>query len=249
MVSPEIKRGTDLTKQELLEINQMVRQLHHELPENHIEVNHVAKTNPLFYLYKVEGQIVACQAYTLRKLDTPFARHPLPVIFINISYKYDWANAHVKNFAKRSNLSFIRSNIGRLWYFKKFVLTFETVNPRLVERVSATFDKFYPHYEESVPDQVINFANYFCTEQLGSEAFHLNESLISNSYKVRNPVTDEDWEKMYQSSNPRRDQFFKELGIYFDEPGQRVLTGSQLFFVGVYSLGGIISKKWKGLVG
>ncbi|MEL6628122.1 MAG: hypothetical protein AAFO96_11420 [Bacteroidota bacterium] len=245
MVTPEIKRGTDLTSKELEELDVLVHYLHHQLPENHIQINHVEKTNPLFYLYKVDEKIVACQAYTLSKVVTPFASRPLPIIYINISYKYDWANAHVKNFAKQSNLSFIRENIGRFWYFKKFILAFHTVNPKLVERLSGTFETYYPHYAYEVPSEVVAFANQFCQNHLQEKGNTVSPQLVSCKEEVVNPVTEEKWKKMYQSANPKRDKFFRDLGIYKEQPHQKILTGRQIFFVGVYSLGGSLRKMWQ----
>ncbi|MEO1382614.1 MAG: hypothetical protein AAFV78_05175, partial [Bacteroidota bacterium] len=110
------------------------------------------------------------------------------------------------------------------------------------------FEVYYPHYVHEVPQEVIAFANQFCQEHLQMANIDFNAHLVSDKDSVNNPVTEENWQKMYRSANPKRNQFFKELGIYTETPGHKVLTGSHMFFIGVYSFGGWLRKMWQSQV-
>jgi len=124
MIIPIIKESKDLSEDELKELNVLSRLAHTGNPENHIQINHINKTNPVFYLYKNKEKIIAYQAFSLFKKSTPFEKKEIPIIYINASYKNPDTDKLVKNYAKKSNLHFRNQKLGFFWFLKKFLVIF-----------------------------------------------------------------------------------------------------------------------------
>ena len=243
MIQPIIKKGIDLTQAEIEELDQIYLLSNPKMPKDHIKINHIEKTNPVFFLYKVEGKIAAFQAYTSFKKKTPFHKKKIPVIYLNLSYKNPEADKYIKNFAKTSNLAFIKMTFGRFWFLKKFVMVFQTYNPKLIERISAFFAKAYPNYYEQTPKEVQRFSQFFFKEELKLPDTIIDKNLVKQeNYTSLSDITDK-WEQMYNSQNPHRNNFFFENDIIQNKEDQFFLTGKALFFVGFFSIWPLLYKK------
>lgn len=245
MTETIIKKGTALTKQELDELDVVYRLTNAKMPENHIKINHIDKTDPTFYLYKAEGRIVAFQAYSVFNRHTPFARKAIPVVYLNLSYKDASADKYIKNFAKKSNQDFIKDTFGKYWYLKEFAMVFQTYNPNLMERISPYFGSAYPHPTQNTPAAVLHFAQDFFANELQLPHTRIGEQLVKEElYDEPSPITHE-WPYAYRSKNENRNQFFISHGVINQQGDEYFLSGKAVFFIGHYRLWPIVKKTIK----
>lgn len=247
MLSPIIKKGKELTQEEIIQVYQL--HLKYQIdasPEaayHHIIERHVQAMEVTFYLYKWEGRVVAYHAITWFERSTPFAKKPLPIFHINMSFKDPTADVHVKNYGKRSNLHIVRQRLGRFWYLKSFVLTFNTVNPKAIDRLSRILIRFYPN-GNIPPVPVLEFARKHLEEDL-----KINPQKISDQLMIQDdtqPWLDisQDWEKLYQSASIPLNTFFKEQGIFKEDAGKYWLkTDNFAVFIGHYHPWKLLGKK------
>ncbi len=244
MIAPIIKEGKDLTPAELKELNAICRNINSFFPENHVEVNHIEKTNPIFYLFKVEEKIVAFHVFSLFKAKTPFSSKEIPVIYINLSFKTLDADAHIKNYAKWSNNHFLKAHIGRFWYFKEFLLCFLTNNPKLAERSSTVFYQAHPLYSNQATDEISSFCSDFVANYLKVDAKMEGGIVLKNPKPYKMDISNK-WEKLYEASQKESNDFFINNGIIIKENNNYFLTGNQTLFMGYSSLSGLLKNVWK----
>jgi hypothetical protein len=238
------KKGCDLSEGEIKELDDIYRLNNPFMPENHIKKNHIDKTNPIFYLYKIDGKIVAFQAFTLFNKKTPFTKKRIPVLYINLGYKDENADKHVKNFAKNSSAIFLKENLGTFWFLKKFVLVFQTYNPKVVERSSRFFSIAYPNPNiETPPSDVHEFAQEFFKNELQLPNTVLNKNLVKEeTYDELSPISSS-WERMYKSSKDAMNNLFIKEGIIEQKEDDFYLTGKAFFVIGYNNLFGVIAQK------
>lgn len=242
-ILPEVKASEALSAGEIDEMHAIYRSIDPNMPDNHIVINHIETTRPVFHLFKVDGRIKAFQAYTLREGLTPFSHKRIPIIYINLSYKSLDAGAEVKNFAKEGNFLFLRQTFGQFWYLRKFVNILQSYNPNLVQRISDSFPISYPHPTEPTPDVVTAFAQKFFKEDLNVHYASLNQNLVKEYlYPQPTRITDK-WRTYYESSQPERNTFFLENGIVAYRDNHYFLTGRAVLFIGYYSFSKMIGQK------
>lgn len=242
MTETLVKKGTDLTTNEIAELEAIYRLTNAQMPDNYIKSYHIDKTDPTFHLFKLNGRTVAFQAYSMFKRTTPFSKKPIPVVYLNLSYKDASADRYVKNFAKKSNLRYIKETFGKHWYFKRFAMVFQTYNPNLVERISAYFGQAHPHPNNDTPADVHQFAQDFFAHQLKLPDTPLNKRLVKEErYSEPSLITDQ-WPKAYRSKNEARNRFFIENEVVLDQNGEYMLSGKAVFFIGYYSLASTLKK-------
>lgn len=240
-ITPELKKSAEITQQELDQMHAIYRKIDPNMPEDHIRVNHINVTEPVFQLFKKEGEILAFQAYSVFHLKTPFARKPIPVINLNLSYKDLAAGDEVKNFAKSGNLMFIRKTLGPFWFLKRFVNVLQSYNPRLVSRISRSFPVSFPEIRSETPAEVVDFSREIFNQKLKIKS-ELNQHLVKQHLYPVNSDISKKWETHYASNDDHFNHFFEREGILIKD-GKRVhLTGKAVFFVGYYSFGGAIRK-------
>jgi len=244
MVQRVKKKGTDLSREEIRELDDIYRLNNPFMPENHIEKNHINKTNPIFYLYKVEGKIVAFQAFTLFDKKTPFSKKTIPVLYINLGYKDENADEHIKNFAKKSSAIFLRESLGFFWFLKRFVIVFQTYNPKVVERSSRFFSTAYPNLsDEMPPSDVHEFAQDFFKKELQSPHTIINKNLVKEeTYDELSPISSS-WKRLYKSSKVAMNNLFIKHDVIKQKEHDFYLTGKAFFVIGYNSFFGLIGQK------
>ena len=235
MVKPIIKKSTDLTSDEITELNEICHSINSCFPENHIQENHIKKTSPVFYLFKVEGKIVAFHAFSIFKEKTPFSTKELPIIYINLSFKRPNADSHIKNYAKWSNAHFLKANIGRLWILKKFVLIFLTNNPKLAKRSANIFYESYPTYKNNTPQQIQDFSKKIIHKNLKLSSSNINQNLVVYKESTYKMDINSKWENLYKSNDYEQDDFFIKNDIIQTEDNKFFLTGNLMLFMGYSS--------------
>lgn len=244
MITPIIKEGKDLTLEELKELNAICQNINSFFSENHVEANHIEKTNPVFYLFKVEEKIAAFHAFSLFNLNTPFSTKKIPVIYINLSFKALNADAHIKNYAKWSNNHFLKKHIGRFWYFKEFLLCFLTNNPKLAERSSTVFYQAHPLYSNQVTDELSAFCSDFVDNYLKVDAKMEAGIVLKNPKPYKMDISTK-WKKLYEASQEETNDFFIKNGIIIKEHSNYFLTGNQTLFIGYSSFSGMLKNVWR----
>lgn len=240
-----VKKGTDLTADEIAELEHVYRLTNSKMPDNYIQSYHIEKTDPVFHLFKLNGKTVAFQAYSMFRRDTPFAKKAIPVVYLNLSYKDASADKHVKNFAKKSNLKYINDTFGKYWYLKRFAMVFQTYNPNLVERISPNFGQAHPHPTEAVPSSVHHFAKDFFTNQLQLPNTPLSNKLVKEELYTEPSTITTDWPHAYRSKNEARNRFFIDNEVILEQKGEYLLSGKAVFFIGYYSFGSVLKKMVK----
>ena len=101
MLTPIIKKSKELSLLEIKELNDICRLVNAQNPIDHIERNHIEKTNPIFYLFKIDSKIVAFQSFNLFYKKTPFSKNKIPIMFVGLSYKDPKTDSLTKNYAKK----------------------------------------------------------------------------------------------------------------------------------------------------
>jgi hypothetical protein len=232
MVKPIIKDSSDLSLEELNELNEICRSINSHFPEDHVQENHIKKTNPIFYLFKEEGRILAFHSFSIFKEKTPFYKKEIPVIYINLSFKKQNAAASIKNYAKWSNAHFLKENIGRFWYFKKFALIFLTNNPKLAERSSKVFYESYPSYKGDTSEDVQAFCSNFVFKNLKIVDSKINHNLVLEKRIPYKMDISSNWEKLYKASDSEQNNFFLKEEVLSSEKNKLFLTGNLMLFMG-----------------
>ncbi|MFK7799592.1 MAG: hypothetical protein AB8E82_19220 [Aureispira sp.] len=245
MLQPIIKKSEALSPAEIASLNKIIGGIHSQNPENHIEENHIQKTNPVFYLFKKEDEILAFQAFTIFKKKTPFHRKEIPIINVNISYKNPKADKLIKDYAKFSNFHFIKQQLGPFWFLKTFVVSFVTINPKLIHRISRIFGSHYPDYRISTPKEVHHFAKNFIAKDLKIAANHVNNNLVITEESYEDSPITEQWPFLYESKNPLQNEFFIKEGIIKQANNQYFLTNKAVLFLGVYSFWGLVKSVFR----
>ena len=235
MIKPTIKESKDLSKEEITELNRLSRIVNKQNPANHIQVNHIEKTQPTFYLFKNEGTTAAFQAFAFFKKLTPFDKREIPIIYINASYKETGINPGIKNYAKHSNFHYIKSQLGKFWFLKKFLVIYLTDNPKLFDRTSKSFYQCYPSYQYPTPPDIRHFCKQFVTENLKIKEANINENLvISEPYHEPSRIT-QHWSHMYKADDPKQNNFIISEKIIYKKEQDYFLSGKGILFVGCYS--------------
>ncbi len=244
MITPIIKEGKDLTPAELKELNAICRNINSFFPENHVEVNHIEKTNPIFYLFKVKGRIMAFSAYSYFKAKTPFSDKEIPIIYGNLLFKALDADEQVKDYAKWSNNHFLKTHVGSLWYFKEFLLCFLTNNPKLAERSSTLFYQTHPLQQDNVTNEISSFCSDFVANYLKITSKMEGGVVLKNPKPYKMDISNK-WEKLYEASQKESNDFFINNGIIIKENNNYFLTGHLTLFVGHNSLSGLLKNIWR----
>ncbi len=248
MISPIIKESTDLSENELRELNALSRIVNPKNPENHVQINHINKTNPTFYLFKNEEKLLAYQAFTLFKRLTPFEKKEISIIYINASYKNTNSDTLVKDYAKKSNLHFIKQNLGYFWFFKKFLVIFITDNPKLLNRVSKAFYVHAPSYKAKTTRTLQTFCEQFISENLRMEDASVSENLvISQPYHSQCRINNY-WDSMYKASDKAQNDFFYREKIILKKENDILLSGKGILFIGFYSFSNLIKTIYKQII-
>lgn len=214
------------------------------MPENHIQKNHIDKTNPVFYLYKLDDKILAYQAFSLFYKKTPFTKRSIPIMYINLSYKDENTDGHIKNFALKSNAIFLRENLGMFWFLKKFILAYQTYNPKVVHRSSRFFTKVYPNVvDNTIPTDVHDFAQQFYHQELHLPYTTINGNLVKDEiYEVPSPISSS-WETLYKASEDKMNQLFIKNGVIDQKDNEYFLTGRAHFIISYNNPFSMIIKK------
>ncbi|WP_375562915.1 hypothetical protein ACE193_10450 [Bernardetia sp. OM2101] len=104
------KKGTELSEKEIKEITYLAQKANPAFLDDYLHHFHINRYNPVFYMHKIDGEVMAVQAFYATKISTPFHRKPLEVIFVSVVFKNDKADEHIKNFAKKGNLLFLKKS-------------------------------------------------------------------------------------------------------------------------------------------
>ncbi|WMX13761.1 MULTISPECIES: hypothetical protein [unclassified Aureispira] len=232
MIYPIIKQSKDLTLDELKELNAICRAINSCFAENHVEENHIKKTNPIFYLFKVNEKIVAFHAFSVFLERTPFSKKKIPIIYINLSFKRQGFDAYIKNYAKWSNAHFLKQQIGRFWFLRKFILIFLTNNPKLAERSSEVFYQSYPSYHQETPNEILHFCSTFVTKNLKLNDTSINHNLVLKKAHPYKMDISSKWETLYKSHDTKQNEFFLQEQIINSEDTKAFLTGNLMLFLG-----------------
>lgn len=223
MLPPLIKKGTELTAQEIEQLYQLHMKYavdaSPEAAHHHIIERHVERMEVTFYLYKWKGRIVAYHASTWFERTTPFHKKPLPIFHVNMTFKEEGANEHIKNYAKFSNLHLLRQQLGRFWYLKPFVMTFLTVNPKIIARLSKVFSQTYPTGNAPTP-AIAAFAQQHLAEDLKINPDKISPQLVLQDQSQPWIYIHQQWESSFQSTSEPINQFFLEQGIFKQEAGE-----------------------------
>ncbi len=234
MVEIIAKQGTELSKEELQQITDLAQAANPVFPNDYITHFHIERYNPVFYMHKIEGRVMAVQAFSDTKLQTPFHKKPLEIIFVSVVFKYSKADDYIKNFAKAGNLLFLKRKLGYFWFLGKFLFIFQTYNPKAIERISPTFYETYPTLDKPISKEIYDFVRSFINNHLKSEEIELSNYLIrENKFDIPTPITDS-WKSSYASKNEKRNQFFIDHQIIKKENNDYFLEGRAVFFVGYY---------------
>lgn len=235
MVEIISKKGTELSKEEIQEINDLAQAANPVFPNDYIVEFHIKRYNPVFYMHKIEGKVMAVQAFSDVKLLTPFHKKPVEIIFVSVVFKNDKADEHIKNFAKKGNLLFLKRKLGYFWFLGKFLFIFQTYNPKAIERISPTFYETYPKLDKPVSETIYNFVRNFIDNHLKSEEIELSNYLIrKNKFDSPTPITNS-WKSSYAAKNEQRNQFFSDHEIIVKREKDYFLEGRAVFFVGYYN--------------
>lgn len=239
MIKPIIKKGTALSKKEIEEMYQLHFKYRldpsPEAAYHHIVERHVQAMDVTFYLYKLEGRIVAYHGMTWFERLTPFSKKPLPIFHINVSFKDPTADQHIKNYGKSSNMHLLRQHLGYFWFLKRFVMTFNTVNPKVIERLSHVLTICYPNGKRP-PAPVAAFANAHLKEDLKIDANKISPALFIKEESQPWLDISKDWETAYKSASPSLNQFFVEQGIFEEQEGkQHLKVDNFAVFIGYYN--------------
>jgi len=157
MIKPIIKKGRDLTTREYKELMDLCRLAVPTASDDFLRTHHIEKTDPFFYLYKIDQKIVAFVALVMFWAETPFSKKKLPIFFVNLTLKKENVDQYIKNFSKHAVVHFGKSQIGIFWFLKKYVFIVQTFNPKLVERLSAFFPMCFPKVESQPSIEIHQF--------------------------------------------------------------------------------------------
>lgn len=235
MVEIITKQGTELSKEEIQEINDLAQAANSAFPADYILDFHIKRYNPMFYMHKVDKKVMAVQAFYSVKTQTPFHKKPIETIFVSVVFKNETADKDIKNFAKKGNLLFLKRKLGNFWFLDNFLFIFQTYNPKAIERISSTFYETYPKLDKPVSKSVYDFVRNFIDNHLKSEEIELSNYLIrENKFEIPTSITDS-WESSYKSKNEKRNQFFIDNEIITKRGNDYFLEGRAVFFVGNYN--------------
>jgi hypothetical protein len=243
MVEITVKQGTELSKEEIQEINDLAQAANPVFPDDYIIDFHINRYNPVFYMHKIDGKVMAVQAFFNVKIFTPFHKKLLETIFVSIVFKNPKADEHIKNFAKTGNLLFLKRKLGYFWFLNKFLFIFQTYNPKAIERIAPTFYEVYPKLDKPISKNIYDFVRNFIDKYLKSEEIELSNYLIrENKFDAPTPITDS-WKSSYKSKNEKRNQFFIDHEIIKKKENEYFLEGRAVFFVGYYNFWSKIRQK------
>jgi hypothetical protein len=235
MVEIIAKKGTELSKEEIKEITDLAQAANPIFPNDYIVQFHIERYNPVFYMHKIEGKVMAIQAFYSAELQTPFHKKPIETIFVSVVFKNDKADEYIKNFAKKGNLLFLKRKLGRFWFLDNFLFIFQTYNPKAIERISSTFYETYPKLDKPVSKNIYDFVRDFIDNHLKSSEIELSNYLIrENKFDTPTPITDS-WKTSYAAKNEKRNQFFSDHEIIVKRENDYFLEGRAVFFVGYYN--------------
>ncbi|MEO0790522.1 MAG: hypothetical protein AAFY36_17795 [Bacteroidota bacterium] len=244
-----VRNSKEVTARELDEMHGIYRMIDPNMPDDHILINHIQTSQPVFHLFKLQGAISAFQAFTLFRVKTPFARKPLPVVYINLSYKRPEAGREVKDFARKSNLRFIKETFGSFWYTKRFVNVLQSYNPKLIQRLSDHFPLSYPSVVEPTPKEVVAFGKDLFRNKLLIDYADLDDALVKQyEYPQPSQITKR-WASHYRSKDQRFNAWFQKHKIVVEAEGEVYLSGRAVFFIGYYDPVKLVGLKWRTLLG
>ena len=233
MLHPIIKKSEELSSEELKQLHEINSLIFYQSPENHIEKHHIKKTKPTFYLYKKDDKILAFQAFNLFFKKTPFYHKEIPIIYICISYKNPKADKYIKDYAKKSNLHFIKKQLGIFWFFKPFLVSFITNNPKLLTRISKPFLTHYPNYKTSTPEEIYLFAKDYIKIQLKINGNISRNLITTEEYYGKSPIT-EQWTLLYESKDQGQNEFFFKEDIVKHRNNQYFVGDKGALFLGFH---------------
>ncbi len=248
MLSPIIKKGTALTTEE---IEQLYR-LHTyyaldpspEAAQYYIKERHIDTINPTFYLYQEAGEIIAYQGLNLFYRQTPFAKKPLPILYISLAFKAVDADNTIKNYVQQSNVHFLKQELGYFWQLHPFILSFTTFNPKGIERLRRVMGDYYPNGTTSPPKTVYEFAKKYAQEVLKREGSSLTTELVLQGGKDRFIDLTDQWTTHYQSASPSLNQFFMAQNIIVQQGDRYLLReNSMVVYLGYYHPWHLLQRK------
>ena len=241
----KIKRGSELTPEEVRGMNAVARATNPAVPDDYLARYHLKKSDPVFYYFEQEGQITAFQAFSNYKIQTPVDRKPTLAIYIRLSYKLPELDSTSKDFARKTNEIYIKSQLGPFWKLRRFWVIYQTTNPRLYERTAAFFPDHFPKMDQPLSDEMNAFADGFLKNQLGY-SYGFEDRFLThrvNEDALDHWDIDDVWDELYAGRSEKVDQFFMDRGvIYKDEIGRFHWTGKGILFMGKYTFSGMLKK-------
>ena len=89
-IMPEVKPSDALSAGEIDEMHAIYRSIDPNMPENHIVVNHIETTQPVFHLFKVNGRIKAYKSMANR-WENGMEKHGIAIraVATTVQYKMD----------------------------------------------------------------------------------------------------------------------------------------------------------------
>ena len=206
------------------------------MPDNHIVINHIETTNPTFFIYKVDGKVAAFQAHSFYRVQTPFRKRVLPVLYTNLSYKHPEAGKEINGFSANAQEAFLASKMGRFWFLKPFVITFQTYNPKVLGHLNQRLRFQFPHPYIPTPKKVAEFGQQFFRETLNIHYATIDEELIKDYHYPAPTRITEKWPKFFRSKDNRFNDMILRHKVIQKEGDEYYLTGKAVFMIGFYNL-------------
>lgn len=235
MILPIVKKGTDLTAPELRQMHTMMGFDPAE-PVDYIQQLHTTRMDTMVYLYKKNKTLLAFQMVSWHYRVTPFSKRPLPVLYINLSFKKSDTEQAVKDFSRRTSYRALQDTLGRFWWTKRFVVTFTTFNPKASKRIQRAFSASYPTDSKGSPVAIQAFAQDFVRQCLQRPVPVSPDLILPLQGRDDAPIdVTDDWPILYASDNNQWNDFFFQHEL-FEKRDNRIYYTSKwlLFFLGYY---------------
>ncbi len=252
-LKPVICESDALSESQLRQMHEITRLNNPLIPNDHIQRKHISKVAPTFYLYYEGQKMLAFQGMCAFRLPNPFRKGEIPVFFVAIAFRRPEAAGKVRDFARQSNIAFIRSHLGPFFFLKTWASFVHTVNPKLTHRFLKSFPISYPQPMVKAPRKIQDLTLNILHSCLGYPNAKIDPFLVRrvpeyapehDYYLLKEPqdITAR-WEEDYCARDEAWNQHFIELGIVQEKPGFYGLLGPLQLMWGFFSPFAVLRKK------
>lgn len=223
-----IKSVSDLSLSEQEQLLQLFRRYHPTSDETYIQGR--VKVDVGFDLVVIQdkGKIQGVGYYNTHQMSTPFAKHPIPVVFFGQALKRE---GYKGDLIWKSGIHYAIRKIGWNFPFKKALGVSNVVNPRVYQK----FQQLYPYSLNESPllsDKALsNFINHYYQVECGL-SFQVEEDMTCIFTNMSWEDITEDWERVYKAKDAAVNQLFFEKGILVQKKGKIYKTNKHLVTCG-----------------